>query len=95
VPFLELHVGVADPVDLGDLVPDLVRLAADEAEVGAEDTHDDRLARAGENLVDALVQVRLDVREHARELRHRVLDLRPRRLVRGPSDPWRSSSRRS
>ena len=43
-------------------------------QVRAEDPYDDRLARAGENLVDPLVQVRLDVVEDARIPVDRLLE---------------------
>ena len=81
--FLELHVGIADPVDLRERVSHLVRLAVDEIEIRPEDAHDDRLARAGDHLVDPLVQVRLHVVEHPGIAGDGVLDGGSRLLVVG------------
>ena len=50
----------------GDDVPDQVRFVAEDLQVRAEDPHDDRFARARENLVDPLVQVGLNIVEDAR-----------------------------
>jgi hypothetical protein len=57
----EVAVGVDDAGDLPDALGDLVGLRPQGLEVGPEDPHDDRLARAGQDLLDALAQVGLHV----------------------------------
>ena len=77
----EARMRVDHAVDLADLLRDLLGLVAQVLEVGAEDAHDDRLARPGENLLDALAQVGLHVAVEARVPLDRPVNGRQRVVV--------------
>ena len=69
---LDLEVG--HPVDLTHHLRDLLRLVAQDAEVGAEDPHHHRRPRAGEHLLDPLLQVGQHVAGQAGIAVDRLLD---------------------
>ena len=52
---------IDEPVDPRERLPDLLRLVAQDVQIGAVDAHDDRLARSGQHLSDPLLQIGLHV----------------------------------
>src|SRR6267154_3183682 len=62
---------------------DLLRLVPENVEIRAEDTDDDRLAGAGQDLANAFLQIRLHIAVEARITLHHFLDAGMRLVVIG------------